>query len=322
MIHLRIVASAALSERALELLEQQDTVLNIVHLHGVARNPDGDLILCDVVREEASVVIDDLVELGIPRDGSIAMEVVDTEISDAGERAERAAFGYAADAVVWEEVEEQTSENAELSASFIAFMVLATILAAVAVLTDSPVLLVGAMVVGPEFGPLAGICVAIVEGRRDLARRSLVALLVGFPVAIAVTYASVQALRTLSVAPETVASASRPLTQFISHPDAFSFVVAFLAGIAGVLSLTSAKSGALIGVLISVTTIPAAGNVAAAAAYANWPEATGALLQLGVNLCALVLAGVLTLWVQRQVFLRQRRRHRGDRARRLSLIHI
>jgi hypothetical protein len=118
------------------------------------------------------------------------------------------------------------------------------------------------------------------------------------------------------VAPESVASASRPLTQFISQPNAFSFAVAFLAGIAGVLSLTSAKSGALIGVLISVTTIPAAGNIAAAAAYGNWTEATGALLQFGLNFIALVLAGVLTLWVQRRLFVERRARHHGGRARR------
>ena len=38
-------------------------------------------------------------------------------------------------------------------------------------------------------------------------------------------------------------SIDNPLTQFISEPDAFSFIVAAFAGVAGVLSLTSAKSG-------------------------------------------------------------------------------
>ena len=75
-----------------------------------------------------------------------------------------------------------------------------------------------------------------------------------------------------------------PLTDFISNPDAFSFIVAFVAGIAGVLSLTSAKSGALIGVLVSVTTIPAAANIGVAAAFGEWAEWRGAMLQLAVNL--------------------------------------
>jgi hypothetical protein len=42
-------------------------------------------------------------------------------------------------------------------------------------------------------------------------------------------------------------------------------------GVAGVLALTSAKSGALVGVLISVTTGPAAANAAVALAYRWWP---------------------------------------------------
>jgi uncharacterized hydrophobic protein (TIGR00271 family) len=188
-------------------------------------------------------------------------------------------------------------------------MVIAMMIAGVGVMTDSPILIVGAMVVGPEFGPLAGISVAIVQKRRDLATRSVLALAVGFPLGIVITFLATLLARAISVAPEAVAESSRPLTQFISNPDAFSFVVAFLAGVAGILSLTSAKSGALIGVLISVTTIPAAGNIAVAAAYGTWSEFAGALIQLSVNLVMLVLAGVLTLSVQRRIYTRRRTRH-------------
>ena len=71
-------------------------------------------------------------------------------------------------------------------------------------------------------------------------------------------------------------------------------IVALLAGVAGVLSLTTAKSGALIGVLISVTTIPAAANVGVAAAYGDWSEFSGALVQLLINLGSIVVAGTTT----------------------------
>ena len=79
-------------------------------------------------------------------------------------------------------------------------------------------------------------------------------------------------------------------------------VVALLAGTAGMLSLSTAKSGALIGVLISVTTIPAAANIGVAAAYRNWDECQGAALQLAINLGAIVVAGVVTLAVERAAF--------------------
>ena len=71
------------------------------------------------------------------------------------------------DAVVWEEVEARTSESTELGGNFLIFMVLACLIASVGIFLGSPILIVGAMVVGPEFGPLAGLCVALVERRRE-----------------------------------------------------------------------------------------------------------------------------------------------------------
>ena len=82
------------------------------------------------------------------------------------------------------------------------------------------------------------------------------------------------------------------------------------------LSLTSAKSGALIGVLVSVTTIPAAANIGVAAAFGEWAEWRGAMLQLALNLCAIVLAGVGTLFIQRRLYMRRRRDHLQDDAAR------
>ena len=318
MIHLRIVAPADRAERTLELLTTSNCVSNVVHLPKAAQKPEGDLILCDVAREEASVILSDLRELNLHTDGSIAMEMIDTEISKDADRAEEAAAGLPSDAVVWEEVESRTSESTELSFTFLAFMVLAMLIAAVGVLIDSPILIVGAMVVGPEFGPIAGFCVAVVELRGDLARRSIAALAIGFPLGIAATLLLTLVLKWTGLAPDDFGTKARPLTNFISDPDFLSFLVAYLAGTAGVLSLTSAKSGALIGVLISVTTIPAAANTGVAAAYADWAEFRGALSQLSLNLAAIMLAGVVTLFVQRRLYLVRRERHLHDRSRRAA----
>jgi uncharacterized hydrophobic protein (TIGR00271 family) len=309
VIHLRIVAPEETAHRALEILGESPAVLNIVHLHGVARKPDGDVILCDVAREEASVVLGDLKALDIKRVGSIAVEHIETAISDAADRAEKAAPGLPSDAVVWEEVEQHTSENTELSISFVAFMVLAMQIGLVGILFDEPILIVGAMVVGPEFGPLAGLSVALVQRRRDLARRSLAALGVGFPAGILLAFAAAAIFKSTGLSPEQFVPSQHRLTGFISNPDFFSFYVAFVAGTAGILSLTNAKSGALIGVLISVTTIPAASNVGVAAAYGDWDEARGAAEQLAINLTSIVVAGVITLFIQRRAYVARRRKH-------------
>ncbi|HEV7847685.1 MAG TPA: DUF389 domain-containing protein [Thermoleophilaceae bacterium] len=315
MIHLRIVAPEEVAHRALEVLKGSPAVLNVVHLHGAAQKPDGDLILCDVAREEASVIIGDLKELDIPRVGSIAVEHIETALSEAAEAAERAAPGLPSDAVVWEEVEQRTSENTELSISFVAFMVLAMQIGAVGILLDQPILIVGAMVVGPEFGPLAGLSVALVQRRGALARRSLTALGVGFPAGIVLACLATLVFEWIGASPDNFVPSEHDLTGFISKPDFFSFFVAFVAGTAGILSLTNAKSGALIGVLISVTTIPAASNIGVAAAYGDWGDAAGAAAQLAINLSSIVLAGLLTLFIQRRYYVTRRRRHLSDPSR-------
>ena len=315
MIHLRIVAPEEIAHQALELLCASPAVINVVHLHGASHKPRGDVILCDISREEASIIISDLKELDIPKVGSIAVEHVETAISDAAVAAEKAAPGLPSDAVVWEEVQQRTSEDTELSFSFAAFMVIAMQIASVGILFDQPILIVGAMVVGPEFGPLAGLAVALVRRQRALVRRSLVALAVGFPLGILLTLATVLIFKETGLGPATYTAEDHRLTGFISSPDFFSFFVAFVAGVAGMISLTSAKSGALVGVLVSVTTIPAAANIAVASTYGDWDEMSGACEQLAINLTSIVLAGVITLFIQRRYYVARRRKHLSDPAR-------
>jgi uncharacterized hydrophobic protein (TIGR00271 family) len=312
MIHLRIVAPEEAAHKALDLLCASPAVINVAHLPAASKKPKGDVILCDVAREDASVILSDLKELEIPRLGSIAVEHIDTAISEAAVAAEKAAPGLPSDAVVWEEVESRTSEQTELSFSFVLFMIAAMQIAAVGIILDQPILIVGAMVVGPEFGPLAAVSVALVNMQASLAKRSLLALAIGFPVGIVCALLTTLVFIGIDVFPSDFAEAQHEFTDFISNPDFLSFFVAFVAGSAGVLSLTSAKSGALVGVLISVTTIPAASNVGVAAAYGEWSDAGGAALQLGINLAGIVASGVLTLFVQRRYYVVRRRRHLVD----------
>jgi uncharacterized hydrophobic protein (TIGR00271 family) len=311
MVHLRIVAPGDLAQKVVDLLCAAVAVTNVVRLRDAAHKPQGDLILCDVAREDASLVIGDLKDMGVPAVGSIAVELIDSSISAAAEAAEKAAPGLPSDAVVWEEVESRTSEQTELSVTFVLFMIAAMQIAAVGIMLDQPILIVGAMVVGPEFGPLAGFSVALVRRQGRLAKRSLLALAVGFPVGTAATLVTTLALIAVDAFPEDYGD--HPFTEFISQPDFLSLFVAVVAGAAGMLSLTNAKSGALVGVLVSVTTIPAAANIGVAAAYGEWDAARGAAEQLAINLTGIVVAGVVTLAIQNHEFVTRRRKRLAER---------
>lgn len=313
MIHLSVVSPPRTTDRVVELLSRDDAVCNVIRLPGAAQSPDGDVVMADVAREDASVVVSDLTALGITQDGSITLTRIETALGAHACRALAHAEGDEADAVVWEEVQARTSEDAALSWSYVAFMLLAACIAVAGLLTDNPILIVGAMVVSPDFGPLAGVCVGLVTGRARLAAASMVAIVVGFAAASAMAYLLTEVLLGTGAADADFRPDDSVLATLIATPDAYTFVVAFCAGAAGTLSLTTAKSGALIGVLISVTTIPAASDIGLSAATSDWESAGGSALQLVANIVTIIVAGSLTLFVQRRAFLRRRRARRAKR---------
>ncbi|MET9373041.1 DUF389 domain-containing protein [Streptomyces sp. NPDC002992] len=306
MLHLRIIVPPEQTEAAVQLIEKTVGTTHLVVLPGAARDPSGDLVLCDVAREAGDELLQGLRELNIPQEGSIAVENIDLSLSKRADEAEEEAPGEAADAVLWEQLSEATHEESTLSITYCAFMILATMIAACGVVLDNAVLIVGAMAVGPEFGPLAGVCTGVVRRAPRLAARSLIALLAGFAAAIAATTLFSLGMDALGLFSAEKLDNPRPNTSFIWQPDPFSFVVALLAGAAGMLSLTSSKSGALVGVAISVTTVPAAANAAVALSYGDVGQMWGSAEQLLLNLLGIMLAGVLTLYGQKLLWRTQR----------------
>jgi uncharacterized hydrophobic protein (TIGR00271 family) len=299
MLHVRVISPPYLTSATMELLEANPAVTHLWVSRDSAHKPVGDVISGDVAREAAAGVIGQLRGLGLARDGAIVVERLDIILSAAAERAERDAPGQGADALIWEELEQNAGEETRLSVSYLTFMVVAMLIASIGVLVDQPILIVGAMVVGPEFGPLVALCVGIVARQPRRTGTALGALLLGFLVGMMGTVLFTWAMTAIGLVDESMLTGERPLTSFIWQPDALSWIVGFLAGVAGILALTSAKSGALVGVLISVTTVPAAANAAVAVAYWVPSEAVGSTVQLLINLASIVLAGVLTLLLQR-----------------------
>lgn len=304
MLHLRLTVPTDRRQDVLDLLQAEIGTANIAVLPNCSIKPPGDVILADVARESADAVISGLRERRIDEVGTISLASVDTTISRAAERAEDGAPGEGSDAVIWEQVIRATDAESAMSVTYIAFLAIATVLASIAIVLDSAVLIVGAMVLGPEFGPMAAVAVGIVHRRRSVVRQAVLALVAGFAAAIAITTLLALAARGLGWIDASLADAARPQTGFIIEPDKWSLIVAFIAGIAGILSLTASRSGALVGVFISVTTVPAAGNVALAVALGAASEFWGSLLQLGINIGAILLAGIFTMLVQRAVWRR------------------
>jgi uncharacterized hydrophobic protein (TIGR00271 family) len=300
IVQMRICVPAELTAIVVDLCQQQAGTAEVALHTGASILPKGDVVLVHVARESVEELMEKLRALNIERVGSITLSAPDLVLSDRADKAEETAPGEGTDTVIWDEVSRQTGEESRLSWTFLSFLVLATLLAAIGIVTDSTIAIVGAMAVGPEFGPLAALAVSLVRRNWRLGRRAAVALGIGFPAAMLTTALITWLALPLGLFPRDVLDRASA-TEFIYHPGPFSLIVAILAGAAGMLSVISGRSAALIGVFISVTTVPAAGFVAVALVLGEFSKAAGSALQLLLNLGGITAAAVAVLYFYRLV---------------------
>jgi uncharacterized hydrophobic protein (TIGR00271 family) len=301
VLHLKLRVPVELTDRVVALLSDDETVTNLAVMPGGYIKPEGCFVLADVARESANSVVTELRALGVHEQGSITVTEPEAVFSDDADRAEKVAPGQPDDAVIWDVVENRLQADSRLSWAFVSFLTLATLIAGTGRLLDEPILIVGAMVVGPEFSPIAAICLALARPRLPLLPQAVGTLVTGIALALAVATPLWFLGSVIGVVSHADASTG-PTTAFIVHPNGWSLAVAVLAGIAGVLSLTTEKSGPLVGVFISVTTVPAVGTAALGLGAGVWSDVGGAALQLGVNLTGMIIAGTTTLLIQRVVW--------------------
>ncbi|WP_353649754.1 DUF389 domain-containing protein [Nakamurella sp. A5-74] len=308
MLLLRLIVPDDRTSLVVDDLVDHVGVTNVVVVEGAGREPVGDLVTCDVTREAASDVLLGLQRRGLYTDGAVSMSEVEASPSRNAQLTQARVPGSPDDAIVWDEVLDRTTGQVRPSWSYFLFLTIAVTLASVAVVTDSSVLVIGAMVVGPEFITVTAMSLGIVLRRSELALRGLRLLVLGFVVAIAVAVLLALLAKAAGWITLEQVAADRPLTAFIWRPDHWSVVVAALAGMIGVLSQTANRGPALVGVFISVTTVPAAGDLAVSIAVGATAQISGAALQLGLNLVGMTASGIVTLLVARALWTLGRRR--------------
>jgi uncharacterized hydrophobic protein (TIGR00271 family) len=302
LIHLRVVSPPDLTERTVALLLDDPGVLNLVVLVGLARQPDGDSIECDVLNGTANTVLPVLRDMQLDRRGSIVVEPVELALYERTAGTGNRQHGALARAPVWEEVESRIRGDGTPSPSFYLFLVIAGIIGAVGILTNSQILIVAAMVLGPEYGAITRVALGLDRRRGKDIRGGLSTF--GFLLAILAAVAFGLLVRAFGLEPTAFSLGIRPVTRLIDTPNFYSLVVAVLAGIVGIVSLTHARTSTLLGVFISVTTIPAASDVGVATAFGSWSEARGSLIQLLLNIIVLIVVGLLTLRSVRMLWRR------------------
>jgi uncharacterized hydrophobic protein (TIGR00271 family) len=302
MLRVRVVSPPGWTERLVDKLSVDPGIRNLVVLPGAARRPTGDAVQFDLLTQFANPVLRELRALPFGESGSVVVE--DMDVADSADAAPGRKAFYGEVAPVWEIVESKIRAGGVYPPSFFILLVIAGLIGAVGILTNSQILVVAAMVVGPEYGAIMATALGINKKDRRAVRDGLSALLAGFAMAVLATLIFGLVIRGLGRTPRPYELGVRAVSSLINSPNLFSVVVAVLAGIVGVVSLTEARANALIGVFISVTTIPAAADMGLSAAYGSWSEARGSTFQLLLNVVLLIAVGAGGLRLQRSIWHR------------------
>jgi uncharacterized hydrophobic protein (TIGR00271 family) len=279
-------------------------VMNLVVVEASTRNPDGDAVQFDVLQGRANDVIARMREIGVDQHGSIILEPVTTVLSAGAAQAQVGRSRFDEFAPVWEEVDARIRSGGRFPPSWYGLLIIAGLIAAVGLVTNSQILIVGAMVVGPEYGAIVALAYGVTRRESSWVRQSMTALVVGFSLAVVAALLLGLLIRAAGLAPKAFQLGVRPVSSLVNTPDWFSVIVAVLAGVVGVISLTEARASTLIGVFISVTTIPAAADIAVSLAFGSNPEALGSFEQLLLNVFLLAAVAVLGIPVQRRLWSR------------------
>ena len=300
--HVRLVSPPDQTKDLVGLLAADPGVSNLVVLPGAAQRPDGDAVQFDVRSGSANSVFRELKAFQAEHSGTAGVKQVDATLGEETAQASKYFFVQRDVAPVWDIVEARIRSDAVYAPSFYVLLAIAGLIGAVGILTNSQILIVGAMVVGPEYSAIMGVALGLDKRNERPVVRGLLALLAGFSAAIVLTLIFGLLIRWSGQTPKLYLAGVRPVSELINNPNLFSVVVAVLAGIVGVVSLTEARAGALIGVFISVTTIPAAADMGLSLAYSSWTQAKGAAFQLLLNVFVLIAVGALALRLQRRIW--------------------
>lgn len=287
MLHLRVYGPSDSLTEIGEGLEDHGEAQNVAFAQGARAGYV--LLTAEVFAERADGVLELLVRSGVAGD--------DIRLARLDEIGPIRPGGSAS--LIWADLLGQARANARPVARYLVFMIAAGIIAAFGVIEANEVLIVGAMAVSPDLLPITAACVGFATRRTRIVGRALVTLAVGMGATCLTAALLSLILDVLGLLPSGFEVGESALSGLTTVNDA-TIGVALAAGVAGMLALETRASSA-VGVAISVTTIPAAAYLGVAAGVGDADRALGALAVLGVNVAVLLVAGTLTLVVQRRL---------------------
>jgi uncharacterized hydrophobic protein (TIGR00271 family) len=293
VLRLRSSVGAERADRFGDLLRELEGVRRVVQQPDQASAASSIVFVADVEPAAADRLVEAISELEIGAEDYVLTKVdVVAPLHRHSKRSGDGVEGFA-----WVEVIGQARANSRPLARYLALINVAAVIAALGVITNSSILIVGAMAVSPDLLPICATCVGIVAGRRYLAGRAFLTLALGLTLVVVTAAVLSFILKLTGALPDGFRVEQSSLSS-LAHTDYSTVLIALAAGVAAMLSFET-RASAAVGVAISVTTIPASAYLGVGLGAGGIEESLGALVVLAINVSLLILSGSLTLVIQR-----------------------
>lgn len=299
MLRLTALCPPDQTESVVAVLQGQPDTKNVLCMRGVEVGSGHDMVTAFVPRGAIDVVLERLRALRRWAAGELTLLDVDLVVREDDDGDEEQTLG-------WEMMLDRAQGEARLTRWYLVFMAVAGLLAAIGLVADLPIVIVGAMSISPDLAPVNAIAVALVTGAMQRMLRGLRTLAVGLGVATVVAYLAMQSFLITGLLGRGEVEINETLATFVSVVDPFTIIVALAAGVTAMVAFVTDQGTTAVGVAISVTTIPAAAYLGVMLAGGFFSQAAGSLKVLIVNILCVMLAQAVTLilvrlWRQRKL---------------------
>ena len=200
------------------------------------------------------------------------------------------------DQIAREELVSAADSLAPSRRTYVVMTVVSALIATAGLLLDSPAVVVGSMVIAPLVGPAMAASVGTVVNDQEMFRRGARLQVVGILLAIASAFAFAFLVRQINLVPPLADVTAIPEVRERVAPDFLSLVIAIGAGVAGIVSLTTGVSAALVGVMIAVALIPPAATVGIGLAWGQPMVSLSSAVLVAVNVLSINLSALIVLW--------------------------
>ncbi|WP_436936454.1 TIGR00341 family protein [Halovenus marina] len=241
--------------------------------------------------------LDRLREVGLDDDTFTVVLEANTVISRRFEALEdRYAEERDEDRIARDELTAAAADLAPSTRTYVIMTVVSAVVATAGLLLDSPAVVVGSMVIAPLVGPAMAASVGTVVNEREMFRRGVRLQVLGLLLAVGAAFLFAFVVRHIHLVPPLADVTTIPEIRERVSPDFLSLIIAVGAGVAGIVSLMTGVSAALVGVMIAVALIPPAATVGIGLAWGQPFVSFGSAVLLLVNVLSINLSALIALW--------------------------